>query len=91
MTTFLIVASSVFFVTSITFLTLWRTIVAEQKELEFRRTEDSIYRSMDQSFIEIKHKIEELERNVFAEITRGNAAGDHGMSDIERRLGEWEE
>jgi hypothetical protein len=91
MTTFLIVASSVFFVTSITFLTLWRTIVAEQKELEFRRTEDSIYRSMDQSFIEIKHKIEELERNVFAEITRGNAAGDHRMSDIERRLGEWEE
>ena len=88
MTTFLIVASSVFFVTS---LTLWRTTVAEQKELEFRRTEDSIYRSMDQSFIEIKHKIEELERNVFAEITRGNAAGDHRMSDIERRLGEWEE
>ena len=91
MTTFLIVASSVFFVTSITFLTLWRTIVAEQKELEFRRTEDSIYCSMDQSFIEIKHKIEEHERNVFAEITRGNAACDHRMSDIERRLGEWEE
>lgn len=91
MLTTLIVVSSVLFVSTIVCFCLWRNLVEEQKRLEFHRSEDNIYRSMDQSFMEVNRKIDNIESDIYAEITRSADSADRRLSDVERRLDEWEE